>query len=35
MGNKQNNKEDDFHRILNEMKKDQSRRININPEKVT
>ena len=35
MGNKGLNKNDDFHKILNEMKKDQSRRININPEKVS
>ena len=34
MGNKGPNKDDDFHKILSEMKKDQSRRININPEKV-
>ena len=32
MGNsKESNKSDDFHRILTEMKKDKSRRININP----
>jgi len=34
MGNNGSKKGDDFHRILTEMKKDQSRRININPEKV-
>lgn len=34
MGNTKASKNDDFHKILSEMKKDQSRRININPDKV-
>lgn len=34
MGNTKSSKNDDFHKILTEMKKDQSRRISINPDKV-
>ena len=34
MGNKQHPPNDDFQKMVQEMRKDQSRRVNINPEKV-
>lgn len=34
MGNKEHARSDDFNKMLAEMRKDQSRRVNINPEKV-
>lgn len=34
MGNKQHGQNDDFHKMIQEMRHDQSRRVSINPEKV-
>jgi hypothetical protein len=34
MGNKEHTRGDDFNKMIAEMRKDQSRRVNINPEKV-
>ena len=31
MGNREHSKNDDFHQILSEMKKDRTKRVNINP----
>jgi hypothetical protein len=34
MGNKEHGRGDDFNQMIAEMRKDQTRRVNINPEKV-
>ena len=34
MGNKELSRGDDFNKMIAEMRKDKSRRVNINPEKV-
>jgi hypothetical protein len=34
MGNRESGRNNEFHKMVQEMRKDQSRRVSINPEKV-